>query len=87
VVEPTGGIEDAIHAGGDDVHHVVIEVTVHAPAGDPLCGLGCFWTAISTTSLPMSHEPLVTEEMIARQPPETQAIIRILLAKIEQLEA
>jgi len=35
----------------------------------------------------MSHEPLVTEEMIARQPPEAQAIIRILLAKIEQLEA
>ena len=35
----------------------------------------------------MEHEPLVTEEMIARQPREAQAIIRIPLAKIEQLEA
>src|SRR4051812_26667787 len=30
----------------------------------------------------MSHEPLVTEEAIARQPPEAQAIIRVLLARI-----
>lgn len=35
----------------------------------------------------MSQEPLVTEELIARQPPEAQAIIRILLAKIAELEA
>lgn len=35
----------------------------------------------------MSLEPLVTEDLIARQSPEAQAIIRILLAKIEQLEA
>jgi transposase len=35
----------------------------------------------------MSQESLVTEEMIARQPPEAQAIIRILLAKIAELEA
>lgn len=35
----------------------------------------------------MSHEPLVTEELIARQPPEAQAIIRLLLAKIAELEA
>lgn len=35
----------------------------------------------------MSQETLVTEELIARQPPEAQAIIRILLAKIAELEA
>ena len=35
----------------------------------------------------MSQELLVTEELIARQPPEAQAIIRILLAKIAELEA
>ena len=35
----------------------------------------------------MSPEPLVSEELIARQPPEAQAIIRILLAKIAELEA
>ncbi len=32
----------------------------------------------------MSHEPLVTEEMIARQSPEAQAIIRLLLARIAE---
>jgi transposase len=32
-------------------------------------------------------EPVVTEEIIARQPPESQAIIRLLLAKIARLEA
>jgi transposase len=41
---------------------------------------------ISDTS-GMSQEPLVTEELIARQPPESQAIIRLLLAKIAELEA
>lgn len=35
----------------------------------------------------MSHEPLISEELIARQSPEAQAIIRILLAKIAELEA
>jgi transposase len=35
----------------------------------------------------MSQEPLVTEDLIARQPPEAQAIIRLLLAKISELEA
>ena len=35
----------------------------------------------------MSQELLISEEMIARQPPEAQAIIRILLAKIAELEA
>jgi transposase len=35
----------------------------------------------------MSQEPLVTEELIARQSPEAQAIIRLLLAKIAELEA
>ena len=35
----------------------------------------------------MSQQTLVTEELIARQPPEAQAIIRILLAKIAELEA
>lgn len=35
----------------------------------------------------MSQEPLVTEELIARQPPEAQAIIWLLLAKIAELEA
>lgn len=35
----------------------------------------------------MSQEPLVTEELIARQPPEAQVIIRLLLAKIAELEA
>ena len=32
-------------------------------------------------------EPIVTEQVIARQPPEAQAIIRLLLAKIASLEA
>jgi transposase len=32
----------------------------------------------------MSQEPLVTEEMIARQPPEAQFIIRLLLARIAE---
>jgi transposase len=32
-------------------------------------------------------EPIVTDEVIARQPPEAQAIIRLLLAKIASLEA
>jgi transposase len=35
----------------------------------------------------MSQEPLVTEDVIARQPPEAQAIIRLLLARIARLEA
>jgi transposase len=35
----------------------------------------------------MSQELLVTEELIARQPPEAQAIIRLLLAKLAELEA
>jgi len=35
----------------------------------------------------MSPEPLIPEDVIARQPPEAQAIIRILLAKIAELEA
>ena len=35
----------------------------------------------------MSQEPLVTEDWIARQPPEAQAMIRLLLAKIAELEA
>lgn len=35
----------------------------------------------------MSRKPLVSEELIARQAPEAQAIIRILLAKIADLEA
>lgn len=35
----------------------------------------------------MSQESLVTEELIARQSPEAQAIIRLLLAKIAELEA
>jgi transposase len=35
----------------------------------------------------MSLESLVTEELIARQSPEAQAIIRLLLAKIAELEA
>jgi transposase len=35
----------------------------------------------------MSPEPLILEDVIARQPPEAQAIIRILLAKIAELEA
>jgi len=34
----------------------------------------------------MSQEALVTEELIARQSPEAQAIIRVLLAKLEELE-
>jgi len=32
----------------------------------------------------MSREPLVAEDVIARQPPEAQAIIRLLLARIDQ---
>lgn len=35
----------------------------------------------------MSQEPLVTEDLIARQPPEAQAIIRLLLARIAVLDA
>jgi transposase len=35
----------------------------------------------------MSQVPLVTEELIARQSPEAQAIIRTLLAKLAELEA
>ena len=35
----------------------------------------------------MSQEPLVTEDLIARQSPEVQAIIRLLLARIAELEA
>src|SRR3990172_7118675 len=35
----------------------------------------------------MSQKPLISEDLIARQPPEAQAIIRILLAKIAELEA
>jgi transposase len=35
----------------------------------------------------MSQELLVTEELIARQTPEAQAIIRLLLAKLGELEA
>ncbi len=35
----------------------------------------------------MSQEMLVTEDIIAGQPPEAQAIIRLLLAKIAELEA
>ncbi len=35
----------------------------------------------------MSQEPLISEELIARQTPEAQAIIRMLLAKIAQLDA
>ena len=34
----------------------------------------------------MGMEPIVTEERIARQPPEAQEIIRLLLAKIAELE-
>ena len=32
-------------------------------------------------------DPIVTEEQIARQTPEAQAIVRILLAKIVEMEA
>jgi transposase len=35
----------------------------------------------------MSHEPLISEELIARQSPEAQTIIRLLLAKIAELES
>jgi len=35
----------------------------------------------------MSSEPLVSEELIARQTPEAQAIIRLLLARIAELDA
>jgi transposase len=35
----------------------------------------------------MSQESLVTEELIARQPPEAQAVIRLLLSKLAELEA
>lgn len=35
----------------------------------------------------MSQEPLITEELISRQTPEAQAIIRLLLAKLAELEA
>ncbi len=34
----------------------------------------------------MSRGQLVTEDIIARQPPEAQAIIRLLIARIEELE-
>ena len=32
----------------------------------------------------MSYEPLVTEEVIARQPPEAQTVIRVLLARMAE---
>ena len=35
----------------------------------------------------MSQEPLVTKEVIARQPSEVQAIIRTLVARIAELDA
>jgi transposase len=35
----------------------------------------------------MSHEVLITEEVIAQQPPAAQSIIRILLAKISLMDA
>ena len=35
----------------------------------------------------MSHEVLISEEVIAQQPPAAQAIIRILLARISLMEA
>src|SRR4030066_17720 len=35
----------------------------------------------------MGMEAIVTEEILARQPPEAQAIIRLLLARIAELEA
>jgi transposase len=35
----------------------------------------------------MSQKPLISEDLICRQPPEAQAIIRTLLAKIAELEA
>ena len=35
----------------------------------------------------MGMQPILTEELIVRQPPEAQAIIRLLLAKIAELEA
>ena len=35
----------------------------------------------------MSQDLLVTEVMIARQPPEAQAIIRLLLAQIAELRS
>lgn len=35
----------------------------------------------------MLLEMLVSEELMARQPPETQAIMRILLARIAEVEA
>src|SRR3989304_111724 len=35
----------------------------------------------------MSQKPLISEDLIRRQPPEPQAIIRTLLAKIAELEA
>ena len=31
--------------------------------------------------------PVVTEELIARQPPEAQAIIRALMAKMAEMDA
>ena len=35
----------------------------------------------------MSHQPLITEEMISRQPAEAQLMIRLLLPKIAELES
>lgn len=35
----------------------------------------------------MSHDAIITEEMLSRQSPEAQAIIRLLLTKIADLEA
>jgi hypothetical protein len=35
----------------------------------------------------MGMELVITEELIARQPPEAQAIIRALLAKMAEMEA
>ena len=35
----------------------------------------------------MGVEPIITEELIARQPPEAQAVIRALMARIAEMEA
>ena len=35
----------------------------------------------------MRMEPVLTEELIARQPPEARAIIRLLLGRVAALEA
>lgn len=58
-------------------------VTVHAPGAflgqidlDPKSVLGGIWGMSST----------ITEEIIARQPPEVQTIIRLLLVSMTELE-